>query len=65
MSIINKESKKYVENLFSKISIDKLIPNSGTEVGNYKSALLKKNGIDFIEKYDLLIDNLVHQKIYG
>jgi len=65
MNNINEESQEYVKNLFSKINTEKLIPNSGTKVGNAKSTLLKNEGIEFIEKYDLLIDKLVHKKIYG
>lgn len=64
MNNINEHSIKFVKNLFEKISSEKLIQNSGTEIGNYKSALFEKHGIEFIEKYDLLIEKLAHEKVY-
>jgi hypothetical protein len=64
MSIINKESKKYVENLFSSINGNRLIENSGTELGNIKSKLLKEKGNGFIQKYDLVINKVIRKELY-
>jgi hypothetical protein len=65
MKNISKEAKDYVLNLLKKCNAEHLIPNSGTEVGNIKSELLKRHGSDFIKKYDLLIDDLAQKRIYG
>jgi len=65
MNNINDDAKDYVKNLFSKINSDRLVSNSGTDLGNFKSELLKSKGLDYFKRYDFIINKVVHEKLYS
>lgn len=65
MNNINSDAVDYVKNLFAKINSDKLVKNSGTDLGNLKSDLFKTEGLAFIKKYDLAINKVVREKLYS
>ena len=58
---ISKEAQDYVKDLFSgeNMGLD------GTDLGNLKSELLDKMGEDYIRKYDLAINYVVREALYG
>ena len=63
MSKINKSVLDYVNDLF-KNENNSLVKDDGTVIGNIKCELLKRNGAEFIKKYDLQIDKLAYSKVY-
>ena len=65
MHNINDDAKNYVKNLFAKINTDKLVSNSGTDLGNLKSNLLREEGLEFIKKYDLAINKVIREELYS
>lgn len=65
MTNINEHSINFVKNLFSKISTEKLIKNSGTDLGNIKSLIVRNKGLAFVKQHDLLIDAKINHKLYA
>lgn len=64
MNNINEDAKDYVKSLFAGRKSNKLVANSGTELGNFKSELLEKKGLAYIKRYDLIINKVIHEKLY-
>jgi hypothetical protein len=65
MNNINNNAIDYVKKLFSSINSNSIVNNSGTELGNVKSELLKRNDYEFIKDNDLVINKVIREKLYG
>jgi len=65
MSNINDSAIDYVKSLFDKVDSNKIVANSGTDLGDIKSDLLERKGAAFIEENDLYIDRAIHKELYS
>ena len=64
--LINSEARETVKQMFLNMDMsNKSSKDSGTELGNMKAELLRLKGIDFIKKYDLVINKVIHENFYG
>jgi len=52
------QNKKEIESLLKDFQVD------STDLGKIKTELIKTQGIEFIEKYDILLDEIIHEKLY-